>query len=57
MSSQTPAPSRASSQLVTGLKSPGVLGLHATPVSVASQSARCVAASNVFGATLWLGWR
>jgi hypothetical protein len=40
MSSRTPAPSRASFQMVTGLKPPGVLGLHATPVAVASQSAR-----------------
>ena len=49
ISSRTPAPSRASFQVVTGLKPPGVLGMHATPVAIASQSARCVAASNVFG--------
>jgi len=47
MSSRTPAPSRASFQVVTGLKFPGVHGLHATPVAVASQSARGVAPSNV----------
>jgi len=51
VSSRTPAPSRASFQIMTGLKLPGVLGLHATPVAVASQSARCVAASNVVSAT------
>jgi len=47
VSSRTPAPSQASFQMITELKLPGVLGLHATPVAVASQSARCVAASNV----------
>jgi hypothetical protein len=47
--SRTPAPSQALFQIVTGLKLPGLLGLQATPVAIASQSARCVAASNVVG--------
>jgi len=40
MSSRTPAPLRALLQLITGLKFPDVLGLHVTPVAIASQCAK-----------------